>query len=261
MTRRTISRITVSGVLLVGAGLGWYFTHRPRPATIPQPAHAHVAQKNTTSTSASPTASFNKQQYSQSDPTSIWVVVNKQRPLQPKSYVPADLVTPDLPMRVGGQQLRQVTADAMAKMFAAAKAHGTPLRISSAYRSYSYQVNLYNGYVNSQGKAVADSQSARPGYSEHQTGLAADLSPADGSCSVAPCFASTPAGIWLAAHAYEYGFIIRYPDGHQATTGYIYEPWHVRYVGVVAATEMHTQGVPTLEEFFGLPAAPDYAAN
>jgi D-alanyl-D-alanine carboxypeptidase len=130
--------------------------------------------------------------------------------------------------------------------------------LSSGYRSYDYQVGLYNGYVKSQGQATADTQSARPGYSEHQTGLAVDIEPASKKCELDACFADTPEGKWLVANAYKYGFILRYTQDKTAVTGYAYEPWHFRYVGTPLATEMHNQNVATLEEFFNLPVAPDY---
>jgi D-alanyl-D-alanine carboxypeptidase len=112
--------------------------------------------------------------------------------------------------------------------------------------------------VNVQGKAVADSQSARPGYSEHQTGLAVDVEPTSRKCEVEACFGDTPEGKWVAANAHKFGFIIRYPKNMQSVTGYIYEPWHIRYVGKELAGEMHKQNIATLEQFFGLEAAPDY---
>ena len=198
---------------------------------------------------------FNKQQYSLTDPASIWVVVNKQHPLNPKDYVPTDLVTPDVPLRVPGNasmQLRQATASALEQMFTAAKAQGVSLMLSSGYRSYAYQVNLYGGYVNTEGRAVADTQSARPGYSEHQTGFAADIEPVSKNCEVAECFGDTPEGKWLAANAYSYGFIIRYNASNQALTGYEPEPWHIRYIGLGLATEMHNTGIDSLEQFFGV---------
>jgi D-alanyl-D-alanine carboxypeptidase len=201
---------------------------------------------------------FDKKKYSLSDPSSPWVVVNKQRPLSPKDYVPADLTTPKVATRTGDAKVRQATASALETMFTAAAKNDTPLKISSAYRSYGYQVTLYQGYVKSQGQTIADSQSARPGYSEHQTGMAADLSPLDGSCSVQKCFATTSSGKWLAANAYKFGFIIRYPEGLTPITGYDYEPWHVRYIGGDLANEMHKDGVLTLEQFFDLGAAADY---
>lgn len=204
---------------------------------------------------------FNKQQYSLKEANSIWVVVNKTRPLAPQNYTPTDLATPNLPVRVPGNesmQMRQVTAAALEKMFAAASADGVKLMVSSGYRSYSYQVNLYGGYVKSSGQAAADNFSARPGYSEHQTGLAVDLEPLDQQCDVNICFANLPAGKWVSVNAYKYGFILRYPADKIAITGYDYEPWHVRYIGTELALQMHQQHVETLEEFFGLPAAANY---
>jgi zinc D-Ala-D-Ala carboxypeptidase len=201
---------------------------------------------------------FNKKQHSLTDPKSIWVVVNKQRQLSPKDYVPSNLVDPGVPTRTGAEQIQREVAVHLKQLFAAATANKTPLRVSSAFRSYSYQVGLYNTYKSSEGQDAADAESARPGYSEHQTGLAVDLGPMDGTCNVKACFAGTPTGKWLAAVAYKYGFIVRYADGKTAITGYEYEPWHLRYVGVPLATEMHKQGVLTMEEFFGLPAAPSY---
>jgi D-alanyl-D-alanine carboxypeptidase len=221
-------------------------------------------QNTTTKSSSSSTAaaSFDKKQYSLTDPTSIWIIANKHNQLNPKTYTPNDLEFPDVPLRLTNgdpeMKMRKVAGDALAQMFAAAKGDGLHLQISSAYRSYSYQVSLYNHYVDVQGKAVADSQSARPGFSEHQTGLAADVEPTSRKCEVEECFGDTPEGKWIAANAYKYGFVVRYPKGMQNITGYIYEPWHIRYIGVDAATEMHKQGIATLEQFFGLEAAPDY---
>lgn len=144
-------------------------------------------------------------------------------------------------------------------MAAAAKTDGLVLTLESGYRSYNLQVSLYNRYVAEQGQAVADTQSARPGYSEHQSGLATDLGgTTNPSCNVEQCYAGTPEGKWIAANAYKYGFIIRYPLGKDSVTGYEYEPWHVRYVGIDASQEMHSRGVLTLEEFFGTGSAPNY---
>lgn len=243
-------------VLIIGAGVVFFKRHDSKTEV-----QTTKSANTTSNTKTDNNSSFDKSRYSLTDPTSIWVVVNKKRPLQPKDYIPADLVTPNLPQRVPGNesmQMRKVTADALTQLFAAAKAAGAPMMISSGYRSYSYQVSLYGSYVSSEGQSVADTQSARPGYSEHQTGLAVDVEPLDGQCDVDQCFATTPAGKWLAANAYQYGFIIRYPNDKTSITGYEYEPWHVRYIGVDLATEMHNTGIETLEEFFGLGAAPGY---
>lgn len=253
MTRKRVLFIGLA--IIIVAGAGYWVTRRTPPAAAPTAPVQHKAAKSAPQPAA---PDFNKTQYSLTDPTSIWVVVNKQHSLNPKSYVPADLVVPSVPERVSGTRVSQQMAPQLEAMFAAANQAGAPLKVSSGYRSYTYQVNLYNGYVKTEGQTQADAESARPGFSEHQTGLAADLAPLDGSCSVEQCFANTTAGKWLAANAYKYGFIIRYPAGLTTVTGYEYEPWHVRYVGVDLATEMHTEGVQTLEQFFGLPAAPDY---
>lgn len=187
---------------------------------------------------------FDKTKYSTDDPASIWVIVNKQRPLNPLTYAPDDLVT------VSDERMRSDAANALEQMFTAASAAGHQLDGLSGYRSYSRQQTVYGREVNTYGQAVADTQSAKPGYSEHQSGLSIDIG--GGGCGIEDCFGDTPEGKWVAANAYKYGFIIRYPDGKEPVTGYRYEPWHVRYVGIELATEMHAQNILTLEEFFGL---------
>lgn len=250
------------GVVVVLAVAGYGVLHHSN--TSKQTASTSSSKQTSSSSSSKATTTsdgFNKNQYSLTDPNSIWVVVNKQRPLNPKTFVPPDLVVPNVPLRVPGNEtmeMQQVTATALESLFAAAKTADAAMMVSSGYRSYSFQVSLYNGYVQSQGQATADTQSARPGFSEHQTGLAVDVEPADGTCNVDQCFANTAAGKWLAANAYKYGFIIRYPQGLESVTGYEYEPWHIRYVGVSLATEMHKDNIQTLEQFFDLGSAPDY---
>lgn len=191
------------------------------------------------------------------DPTSIQVVVNKKRPLQPANYVPGDLRLPSGIENTNGQPVRAGTAAALERMVAGARANGLDFRILSGYRSYDYQRGLYNGYVARDGQAAADLYSARPGHSEHQTGLTVDLGDW-GGCGLGACFAGTATGRWLAANSSNYGFILRYPDGYTHITGYAYEPWHFRYVGPTVATDMKRKGIKTLEEYRGLAAAPDY---
>jgi D-alanyl-D-alanine carboxypeptidase len=203
------------------------------------------------------------QQHSLTDPKSIWVVVNKKRPLEPKTYTPNDLVVPDIQLRDNitddEKQVRSETAKALESMAADAKKDDLTLTLESGYRSYQLQVDTYNYYVKTQSKSTADTQSARPGYSEHQTGLAVDLGgTTDPDCNVKSCFADEPEAKWLAANAYRFGFIIRYPEDKTTVTGYEYEPWHVRYVGADLAAKMHSSHIETLEEYFHLPAAPDY---
>ena len=126
-----------------------------------------------------------------------------------------------------------------------ASKEGLNIYLSSGYRSYSYQQGIYNNYVSWYGKATADTFSARAGHSEHQTGLAIDVNSIDDS------FAGTPEAIWLENHAHEFGFIIRYPKGKENITGYKYEPWHIRYLGVEKATDVYNSGL-TLEEYLGI---------
>jgi|GEM_PF-1039970 len=213
-----------------------------------QPANGYQAPKKT---------SFNKQKYSLSDPTSPWVVVNKQRQLSPKTYAPANLTTPNMDA-TDDEQVNAPVAEALKTMTDQAKAEGVTLSLASGYRSYDTQVSVYQSEVKAYGQAQADRESARPGHSEHQSGWAADLAAASGKCRLQACFADTPEGKWLAANAHKYGFIIRYPKDKEAVTGYLYEPWHVRFVGIELSTEMHRTGTQTLEEFFSLSAAPSY---
>ncbi|MBR5679547.1 MAG: M15 family metallopeptidase [Clostridia bacterium] len=134
---------------------------------------------------------------------------------------------------------------ALDALMAGAAADGLSIYPISTYRSYDYQAGLYERYAARDGYAEADRYSARPGHSEHQTGLAIDVN------SLAYDFAYTPEGIWLAAHCAEYGFILRYPEGGEAATGYRYEPWHIRYLGVELAEKVTASGL-TLEEYLGI---------
>jgi D-alanyl-D-alanine carboxypeptidase len=222
----------------------------PSSSSTPQGGSTPTPSATPTPT-PTPTPTFNKAQFSIDDPASIWVVVNKTRPLNPKNYVPP---LTSLSFPGGAGQMRPEAAAALQQMFADYLAQGgSQLKVISPYRSYNTQVSTYNGWVAQLGQAQADRQSARPGTSEHQTGLAVDI-----NTGADQGFGATPAGVWLAANSYKYGFIVRYPDGLEPITGYEYEPWHFRYIGVELATEMHTTGIQTLEQFFGLPAAPDY---
>lgn len=195
------------------------------------------------------------EEHSIDDPDSIWVVVNKTRPLDPLDHEPSGLVSAQLPGE--SAQLKRAAARALRRMFDAADAADAPFRVSSAYRSYGFQQGLYGNYVATRGRANADTFSARPGYSEHQTGLAADLYDPAG-CHLKGCYAETKSGKWVTKHAADYGFIVRYPQDEADITGYMWEPWHLRYVGVELAQYMRDQQIATLEEVFGLPAAPDY---
>ncbi|MDM4763878.1 M15 family metallopeptidase [Galbitalea sp. SE-J8] len=207
---------------------------------------------------SAPGDGFDRTARSLTDPASTWVIVNKVHPLKPRSYAPADLVTVPVP-HANPVKLRKPAASALVRMFRAyTKATGKRMQSQSAYRSYSAQVSTYNGWVARLGRKGADLTSARPGFSEHQTGLAIDISAVGGTCTLRACFASTSQGKWLAKNAWRYGFILRYAKDKTKVTGYEFEPWHFRYVGGALAREMRATGVKTLEEFFGYRKAPDY---
>ena len=138
-----------------------------------------------------------------------------------------------------------------------AEHEGLGFSISTGYRSYNHQGGVYFSYAQASSYWAADQGSARPGYSEHQTGLAVDIFTSE-ECRLKRCFGDSAIGLWVAEHAHEYGFVIRYPDGKKAVTGYAWEPWHLRYVGVAVAGAVRESGVTTLEEYFGLAAAPTY---
>lgn len=196
---------------------------------------------------------FDKSMYSTTDPTSIWIVTNKQHPLVPINYAPIDLVN-----SVGATISTKALTDFDA-MNNAALAAGVNFTIVSSYRSYDTQNYLYNNYVTTYGQAASDTFSARPGYSEHQTGLAIDFGSSTGSvCNLDDCFGSTNEGSWLAQHAYEYGFLLRYPSNKQQIAGYKSEPWHFRYIGKDLALEMKINSFSTLEEYFGISGGETY---
>jgi len=187
------------------------------------------------------------------DPTTVTVLVNKHHPICPVDYYP-DLV----PVASTGGEMRPEAADAMNAMNAALEAEtGLYLWHASGFRSYDTQVSTYGGWVDGYGQAEADRFSARPGHSEHQLGLAMDVGAASCGCTDEP-FGYTTEGQWVAANAWRFGYIVRYPEGYEWMTGYIWEPWHLRYVGPEIAAAMHDGGIATLEEYYGTPAAPDY---
>lgn len=196
-----------------------------------------------------------------SNPASPLVLVNKRNPLVPLEYTPGDLVAPAVASGSGeAMLLRSEAAAAVERMFTAAAAQGVNITLKSSYRSYATQLGVYNGYVSHKGVAAADSTSARPGFSEHQTGLALDIGDANAgtACDFTSCFASTAAGGWVAAHAAEQGFLVRYVPGKEDVTGYLAEPWHLRFVGAAVAQDMQARGIASYEEYLGLPGAPGY---
>jgi D-alanyl-D-alanine carboxypeptidase len=231
----------------------------PTAAGSPSAAAAKQPVASPRKAALPPSASLPKQ-HSLTDPRSPWVVVNKHRPLTPLRFAPPDLVQPAVQLATSGESalLNSATAAAAGKLFAAAAANGVILTLASGYRSFQTQTATYNGYVSTRGQASADTASARPGFSEHQTGWAFDIGDGGGACSFQPCFVEQPAAVWVKANAHKYGFVVRYPWMMHGTTGYFFEPWHLRYIGAEAAGDMAKRGITTLEEYFGLDAAPAY---
>ena len=181
--------------------------------------------------------------------SSPWVVVNKLRPLAPIAYKPTLDKTINLavPAAAAFRKLKTALAES---------GNGT-LCLNSGYRSYATQTYTYNNALARYGKKVAEALAAHPGHSEHQTGLAADVSTTALGCKITN-FGSSKASAWIAKNAFQYGFIVRYPNDMQKITGYQYEPWHLRFVGVELATQMQVSKISTLEQFWQLPAAPNY---
>ncbi|MFS0560045.1 M15 family metallopeptidase [Terribacillus sp. 179-K 1B1 HS] len=186
------------------------------------------------------------------NPDSIEVVVNKTRKF-PDGWEPKDLVEPDVPFyfdeHLEKRKMRKEAAEALEELFAASQKDGMELVAASGYRSEARQKEIYENNVATQGQEETDKVSSRPGRSEHQTGLAIDLTSAEMALALEETFIDTDEGKWLAEHAHEYGFIIRYPEGKSDITGYSYEPWHIRYVGKDLAKQIYEEGT-TLEEHF-----------
>lgn len=205
------------------------------------------------------TQQFDKSKFSLTDANSIWVIVNKQHSI-PTSFIPK-LVVPDVKLRLSSSEeqmhINETTEPALKELFKAAQADNVVLVFGSGYRSANTQTVFYNNYKAKDGQEQADTYSARPGHSEHQTGFSADITSDDESCHLEICWADTQQGKWLADNAYKFGFVIRYPKDKQNITGYSYEPWHIRFVGKELALEIKKTGL-TLEEFFNLKPAPNY---
>ncbi|MBR3357866.1 MAG: M15 family metallopeptidase [Solobacterium sp.] len=256
--------LVLLAILLAVGGLTLYKINKPTegentsdPSTESTPDPENTAEP-------APEQTSTPEPYGEADPVftdvnSYLVVANKKHRL-PEGYEPADLVNPNVETRNGDWQMRQEAAAAMENMFAAAAQDGVSLVLGSGYRSEELQAYLYNGYVADRGQEYADTISSRPGYSDHQTGLAADFcGNSDPSTDLSFSFENTVEGEWLRDHAHEYGFIMRYPKDKQDITGYAYEPWHFRYIGVDYATKIYNRDVfCSFEEYFGIEGG-DYA--
>ncbi|MED4018574.1 M15 family metallopeptidase [Sutcliffiella cohnii] len=187
------------------------------------------------------------------NPTNLLVLVNKDIAL-PEDYVPDDLVSPNVPFIFDGEHdkryIREEAARALETLFESASSEDVELFAVSGYRAYDTQNAIYNSYLKRWGEERTNAVSAVPGHSEHQTGLAMDVTSRSVELQLTEDFGETVEGIWLQENAHKFGFIIRYPLGKETITGYQYEPWHLRYVGEEVATHLWKEEL-TLEEFFG----------
>lgn len=252
--RLTVTLSALAVVLVAGVAIGIWALQNQDTVTIAQPTTTPAATPTPTPT---PTPEPSPEpQWDVDSPGSLQVVVNKQRPLDPIGWIPDELVWPDIP-NPSGEPLHPEAAQAAEQMFIEAQAAGLPFWLVSGYRDFAYQEQLFNNFSANYGVEEAETFSARPGHSEHQTGLAIDISECDG-CGLTEAFGDTPQGIWVRENAHRFGYIMRYHAGEQATVGYVYEPWHFRYVGTEIATDMYENGILNLEDYFGLPAAPTY---
>lgn len=187
------------------------------------------------------------------DPGSLLVLVDHDRYLPP-DWVPPDLIETQVPFVFDGPSpkrlLRAEAAAALARLVAAAHRDGVEIVGISGFRSEQAQRTLFDGYVAERGRVAASVISARPGHSEHQTGLAIDVTGEDHSCQASDCFADTTEALWLAEHAFTFGWLVRYPPGAEQVTGYQAEPWHLRYVGPTVGAELQRRGL-TFDQYLG----------
>lgn len=184
------------------------------------------------------------------NPFSLAVLANKKYSL-PEDYTPENLKTVDVPTVLPNpeiKQMRKVAAEALKNMFDAAEKEDIILYARSGYRSYDTQVQLFKNYAANHGEEAANKYSARPGESEHQTGLVMDVTSESVNLQITSDFGETKEGKWVKENAHNYGFIIRYPEGKSDITGYVYEPWHLRFLGKELANQVFDSDL-TYEEY------------
>jgi len=185
------------------------------------------------------------------DDGNLLVLVNKEYTIS-RDYYPVDMVDVDGSLSTNQNlKVKREAYDAYLAMLADAKAEGLNFCICSAYRGFEVQESLYYNSLAANGKEYTDKMFAYPGRSEHHTGYAIDITSASMNWGLSQNYAEYPDGAWIAEHCSDYGFIIRYPKGKEDITGYMYEPWHIRYVGIDIAKEITEAGI-TFEEYLGV---------
>lgn len=248
IAKETLHKFIIASVIIVGVSLLAYLLRDDKKnlASIDAAGSANVQKEDNLKKAE------DKPSIDIKSATSQYVLVNKTYAIEPVDYKPGDLVIPDVQTSSSDstdeQSVRKIVKPNIEKMLSDAKDAKLDLVMNSGFRSYKSQGVYFNNYVKQSGLEAAKKFSAEPGHSEHQTGLAFDLSYRDRHCYLDICFGQTDAGKWLAEHAHEYGFILRYLDGKTDVTGYQYEPWHFRYVGRDVAKEIFEQKL-TYEEY------------
>lgn len=269
--KRTCPRlaVVVGLIILVVIGIGLFIhirssltVNNSTPKAADEPVETHKETKPKTVQVNLPGADpidAIVEDYNDSD--SLWVVVNKDHPLSEQEYRPSDLVLLKDDSRTDKSQdersLREIAVSDYQAMMLDAKKLGYDLMIGSGFRSYNLQKLYYTNYVTKSGETAANKYSAKPGYSEHQTGLTADVAPRSMECYISLCFGDMAAGKWIADNSYKYGFIVRYPADKTEITKYQYEPWHLRYVGIPLAKALHQSNLTLDEAYPYLQAARD----
>ena len=234
-----LAALGVGGLAACGRGDSPRQSSAPSPGASPSPGRGTPAATGTQGT-APPATSI-----ARGEPACL---VTKQTGL-PSGYTPPDLIA--LPARVcasANVRLRQNAADALLKLIDTAGGEGIVLFALSGFRSYEEQQVVLRNEIATQGRDVAEKQVAPPGHSEHQLGLAVDVTPKSTPCELRAAFGQEAEGRWLTANAPKFGFVLSYPRDKEAVTGYTYEPWHIRHVGVNLAEQVAASGL-TLTEF------------
>lgn len=226
-----------------GSGTPEVIVRTPAPAANVASTPPAATSTPATATAAPPAQSCSA--FAKSADPFLLRIVDKQRGL-PSDYRPADLqsiedrwAVPGFP----GHVMRAPAAGPLVQLLAGAQAQGIELRVRSSFRSYQEQARTFQFWIDQLGEVQAKRESAPAGNSEHQLGTTADVISRSIGWELVIPFGQTVEGKWLAAHAYEYGFAISYPPDGEAITGYIYEPWHIRYVGKACAAEWHASGL------------------
>ena len=190
-----------------------------------------------------------------SEVTDDWLLLANKTHHLSEDYWPGDMVTVSSCIEGVGnsdtKKMRKIAADALEELIKGASEAGYQIKMRTGFRSYTYQASLFSSYVSKNGEEAANKFSARAGESEHQTGLCCDVSSPSVNWAISYEYGKTEEGKWLSQHCHEYGFIVRYLEGKEDITGYTYEPWHIRYVGVEVATEIYNRGI-CFEEYLGI---------